>query len=238
MAVYLGSNEVDILGGQTTSVTVSSLNVTSNGTYTAPSGTAYSPVSVAVSPNLTTKSITQNGTYAASSDSVDGYSSVSVNVAGSSFTKIYENTYTINTTSTTSTVTAYISIDNLTSLVPNIYTNNLGIYIRIRDQAGKRNGYFYGTDTFCTRTDYQGEGGAYQYFGMPIGYSYVSGTGTSPYYVAFAGGGVYPADIYLYPSANNMMYIDIYQQYKNFTINGTFKVEVFVFTSPEGGNIY
>lgn len=82
MAVYLGSNEVDILGGQTTSVTVNSLNVTSNGTYTAPSGTAYSPVSVAVSPNLITKSITQNGTYAASSDSADGYSSVTVNVGG------------------------------------------------------------------------------------------------------------------------------------------------------------
>lgn len=84
MAVYLGSNEVDILGGQTTSVTVNSLNVTSNGTYTAPSGMAYSPVSVTVSPNLTTKSITQNGTYTASSDSADGYSSVTVNVSGGS----------------------------------------------------------------------------------------------------------------------------------------------------------
>lgn len=95
MAVYLGSNEVDILGGQTTSVTVNSLNVTSNGTYTAPSGMAYSPVSVTVSPNLTTKSITQNGTYNASSDNATGYSSVSVNVQGS-------GNFEVKTTSVTS----------------------------------------------------------------------------------------------------------------------------------------
>ena len=36
------------------------------------------------SPTLTTKSITANGTYNASSDNADGYSSVTVNVSGSS----------------------------------------------------------------------------------------------------------------------------------------------------------
>lgn len=57
------------------------LTVNENGTYTAPSGTAYSPVVVAVSPNVGTKTITQDGTYTASSDNLDGYSSVVVDTA-------------------------------------------------------------------------------------------------------------------------------------------------------------
>lgn len=66
--------------GSGTSITVESLSVTDNGVYTAPSGKAYSPVSVDVQPTLGTKSITTNGTYTASSDNLDGYSSVTVNI--------------------------------------------------------------------------------------------------------------------------------------------------------------
>ncbi|MBR4544311.1 MAG: hypothetical protein IKO53_08920 [Lachnospiraceae bacterium] len=63
-------------GGE--SITVTALNVTENDIYTAPSGTAYSPVTVSVSPNVGTKSIIDNGTYTASTDNLDGYSSVTV----------------------------------------------------------------------------------------------------------------------------------------------------------------
>lgn len=52
MAIYLGNNTVGTNAIFTTgsggSVNVSALNVTENGTYTAPAGNAYSPVSVAV----------------------------------------------------------------------------------------------------------------------------------------------------------------------------------------------
>lgn len=66
---------------------LASLSVTSNGTYTAPSDTAYNEVTVNVpaggtAPTLVTKTITENGTYNASSDNADGYSSVTVSVAG------------------------------------------------------------------------------------------------------------------------------------------------------------
>ena len=67
-------------GGGGGDITVESLSVTDNGTYTAPSGKAYSPVSVDVQPTLGTKSVTTNGTYTASSDNLDGYSSVTVDV--------------------------------------------------------------------------------------------------------------------------------------------------------------
>jgi hypothetical protein len=64
-------------GGDETEVV--SLTATENKTYTAPTGTAYSPVTVNVPANVGTKTITANGTYTASSDNLDGYSSVDVN---------------------------------------------------------------------------------------------------------------------------------------------------------------
>ena len=133
MAVYLGSNEVDILGGQTTSVTVSSLNVTSNGTYTAPSGTAYSPVSVSVSPNLTTKSITQNGTYAASSDSADGYSSVSVNVSGG--------------TLKTATATSQIGTNSSSLTFSNLSNEPSLFFLKLRSSLNSNNSYVTYSDS-------------------------------------------------------------------------------------------
>lgn len=63
------------------SVTVEALTATENKTYTAPSGKAYSPVTVNVpGPTLGTKTVAANGTYSASNDNLDGYSSVTVNI--------------------------------------------------------------------------------------------------------------------------------------------------------------
>lgn len=67
-------------GGGGGDITLTTLNVSANGTTNAPSGTAYNKVIAAVNPTLTTKTITANGSYAASSDNADGYSSVTVNV--------------------------------------------------------------------------------------------------------------------------------------------------------------
>lgn len=64
---------------------ISSLEVTKNGTYTAPEGVdGYSPVTVRVPINLMAeKEITENGLYFASTDGYDGYLTVDVNVASS-----------------------------------------------------------------------------------------------------------------------------------------------------------
>ena len=70
-------------GGGGGEITVEGLNVEENGTYTAPSGKAYSPVVVNLP--LGEKSITANGEYLASADDLKGFSKVTVNVAG--FTK-------------------------------------------------------------------------------------------------------------------------------------------------------
>ena len=66
------------------SVTVEPLTANQNGVYTAPEGTAYSPVTVDVDvpePVITPLSVNENGTYNAPTG-VDGYSPVTVSVSG------------------------------------------------------------------------------------------------------------------------------------------------------------
>ena len=68
------------IDGGGSDITIESLSITDNGTYTAPENTAYTPITVDVQPDLGTKAISANGTYTASSDELDGYSSVTVDV--------------------------------------------------------------------------------------------------------------------------------------------------------------
>lgn len=57
---------------------VEELTVTENGTYTGTDGVTYNPVNVNLP--LGSKSVTANGTYTASDDSLQGYSSVTVDI--------------------------------------------------------------------------------------------------------------------------------------------------------------
>lgn len=85
MAIYLGNLKVNATAGTTGSggsgTTVEALNVTSNGTYSAPTGTAYSPVTVSV-PTLSASAITltENGVYSAPTGYA--YSPITVSVSG------------------------------------------------------------------------------------------------------------------------------------------------------------
>lgn len=66
-------------------ITVTELNVTENGTYTAPADSAYNPVNVEVpapAPNLEDITITENGTYQASEE-YDGIGTATVNITPS-----------------------------------------------------------------------------------------------------------------------------------------------------------
>lgn len=75
-------------GGGGGDVIVESLTATENKTYTAPSGKAYSPVTVNVpEKTLGAKTITATGTYTASADNLDGYSSVTVAITD--FREVY-----------------------------------------------------------------------------------------------------------------------------------------------------
>ena len=78
------------LAGQTT------LNVSENGTYDTTSKNVTVVDIQVTPPALDTKSITENGTYDASSDNLDGYSQVTVNVAGASIDAADEGKVVIN----------------------------------------------------------------------------------------------------------------------------------------------
>lgn len=98
----------------TTPITVEPLSVTQNGTYTAPTGKAYSPVTVDVS---------------------GGEGSSSYELVGS-------DEVTISTSSTT--LAYYLDITPTKS----VHTADKIVYVKVRDKAGMRAGYAYGSDTF------------------------------------------------------------------------------------------
>lgn len=58
------------------------------------------------------------------------------------YTKLYETDVECSTTSTSATSVKVMAVGT------KVWTNKKLIYVRVRDKAGKRNGYFYGTDNF------------------------------------------------------------------------------------------
>lgn len=78
------ADAIDDIGGGSTPTGTKQINISANGTTTEDvTNYASARITVAVpGASLGTKSITENGTYSASSDSLDGYSSVTVNVSG------------------------------------------------------------------------------------------------------------------------------------------------------------
>ena len=182
------------------------------------------------SATLITKSITANGTYNASDDSADGYSSVTVNVpssGSSAWTKVAETSYQVSTTSTSAATVATWATGH-----SELWTTDKWVYVRIRDTAGKRTGYFYGCDNF---------------FLAPF-----SGTSTSlgvRFYERYTSGGIYTfspqsgsngygvfADI-LY-SDGRVRIRSRYSSSNSLTIDGTYKVEVYLLDPPTGAPIF
>ena len=103
---------VKLVGTNPGGATVEPLSVTVNGTYTAPTGTAYSPVTVNVS------------------------------AGNSPYTLLDSSEFSVSTTSGSDVSVGTITMGN------SLYTASAIIYVKVRDKAGKRKGYFYGTDTF------------------------------------------------------------------------------------------
>ena len=182
------------------------------------------------SATLITKTITANGTYSASDDSADGYSEVTVNVpssAASSWTKVAETSYQVSTTSTSTIDVATITCSQ------SIWTAEKIVYVKVRDTEGKRSGYFYGTDTFIINMSGNKQNIVYSDMARWIwrygGYSYSlrQSTATTVYGVA-AGGSISSSSPY------NIIIQARYSSSYSGTINGTYKVEVYLL-DPAGG---
>lgn len=144
----------------------------------------------------------------------------------SSWTKLGEATYNVNTTSTSAASVGTIQCGSAAS------TANKIIYVRVRDTAGPRLGYFLGSDTFfinvnkannSTRTYSTGARIILRYSTSGVYGETTTGTST--------GYGVYGQ------SVSNGGGVAIYRRYNSnnsLTINGTYKVEVYALDWPDG----
>lgn len=243
--VYINTRELsyDIIynsGGTLTAISPSSyyetLNVTANGTY-APS-TDYSiinTVNVNVpSTTISPLSVTANGTYTAPSGTA--YSPVTVNVSGggggaSSWTKVAETSYQVNTTSTNA-----ITVATWATGHSELWTSDKIVYVRVRDTAGKRAGYFYGTDNFFFNIYPKNNSATSETTdGIIRAIWRVSSDGNSGYVFRYGYGttgyGVYSGPFY---SDGRIAIRARYNGTYSLTINGTYKVEVYLL-DPAGG---
>lgn len=191
------------------SVTPSVTNTTGYITGSTISGTA---VTVDVTElESGTKSITENGTGI----SVSGYSAVDVSVSGSSYEYITSENVTVNTSSTTDTL-----VTTIQSGIAKV--SDKLIYVKIRDNAGIRSGYFYGTDNFFSMDE--------------DGYSTSRNFVAIEYYANSSGAVKTAANkygVYAY-SASNTGDIEIYSRFRSSfgTIDGTYSVSIYVLSHP------
>lgn len=186
---------------------------------------------VTSSATLVTKTIITNGTYNASSDNADGYSSVTVNVpsgGSSSWTKVAETTYQVSTTSTSAATVATWATGH-----SELWTSDKIVYVRVRDTAGKRTSYFYGSDTFFINHGMANGTSASSYANGMRQIFYVNPDGDYGTYASSgtAGYGVYPDIFY---SDGRIRIRRRYNTNYSLTINGTYKVEVYLL-DPAGG---
>ena len=214
---------------------VGQLNVTANGTYNPTYPNLFNEVTVNVpSTTISPLSVTANGTYTAPSGTA--YSPVTVNVSGgggaSSWTKVCETSYQVNTTSASSATVATWATGH-----SEIWTSDKIVYVRIRDTAGKRAGYFYGTDNFFINP--------YPKNGATISSSttaarYIHRCETNEQYAAYSlgasnGYGVYLRTVY---SDGRIIIGARYSSAYSLTIDGTYSVEVYLLDPPTGAPIF
>lgn len=209
------------------SITPSVTNSTGYITGSTKTGTA---VSVSASELVSgSQTLTENDTY-----DVTNLASVVVNVASSAssgWTKVAETSYSISTTGTSAATHATWSTGH-----SELWTGNKWIYVRIRDTAGKRDGYFYGSDQFFyNMTLANGSSGSSITTALRL-YTRCSGsTLTATATSGTSGYGVYADTLY---SDGRIRIRKRYNSSSSLTINGTFKVEVYLLDPADSTQIF
>lgn len=151
----------------------------------------------------------------------------------SSWTKVAETSYQISTSSTATTVFATWETGH-----SELWTSDKWVYVRIRDTAGKRNAYFYGTDAFMTNvypvnsgsTTSNSSGIIYGTLSVDANgnYTFRHGNSSTVY-------GVYPSRVY--PNGDIAISTRYNSSYTR-TINGTYSVAVYLLDPPTGSPIF
>ena len=145
----------------------------------------------------------------------------------SAWTKVAETSYQVSTTKTSAATVATWETGH-----SELWTDEKFVYVRIRDTAGKRAGYFYGSDQFflytgtATSTTVSGR--------LNIRYS-SDGTYSTSATSGLTGYGVYADTLY---SDGRIRIRQHYNSGNSLTIDGTYKVEVYLLDPPTGAPIF
>lgn len=143
------------------------------------------------------------------------------NVPGSSWKLLGKTTLTVSTTSTSAATAGSITL-------PQAWTKSKIIYVRIRGQAGKRAGYFYGHDTYFTNLNIANGSTSSLSTAARMIYAYTSDGNWYEYSSSY---GVYGYSI---SSAGVVTIRRRYNSTYSLTINDTFDVEVWALDFPDG----
>ncbi len=156
----------------------------------------------------------------------DGTQTTGTGSGSSSWKLLGSTNVTVNSTSTSAASAGTINIGS------EVVNKSKIIYVRVRDKAGKRAGYFLGSDAFFI--NYQkanNSTSALTYAGRLIHrYS------TSSQYGTYVGSTSTGYGVYGY-SITNAGVVNIYRRYNSnysLTINGTYHVEVYALDYPDG----
>ncbi len=131
------------------------------------------------------------------------------------------------------TSTAAIPATTL-SIGPAAWTSKKIIYVRVRDKAGKRAGYFYGSDAFFVNL-YAARGATSNYTGSLKITHYCSDVSVWSQNVGTTGYGVFGYSI----TPDGV--VNIYKRYNSTnsrTIDGTYVIEVYALDYPDGISPY
>ncbi|WP_298535682.1 hypothetical protein [uncultured Methanobrevibacter sp.] len=152
---------------------------------------------------------------------------------GSSWTKVAETSYQVSTTST-----SVSTVETFKTGHSEIWTSDKILYIRIRDTAGKRNGYFYGSDNFYINTNAANSSTSNLTQGIrAIILCKTDGTYSTNNTMigGSVGYGVYTDTIY---SDGRIRVRSKYSSSYSLTVDGTYKVEVYLLDMPTGAPIF
>lgn len=177
---------------------------------------------------LIAAAITDKGVTTAATDS---FSTMATNIAaipsggGSSYAKIASQDFTVNTTSTSAASVGTMSLGSTAWTAAKI------IYVRIRDKAGARNGYFVGSDNYIF--NYIAANGATT--SQVVAARQVYNKNTSG--VWGSSGSTYGVYVNGIDSDGTLTISARYNSSSSRTINGTYNVTVYALDyAPEQGN--
>lgn len=178
-----------------------------------------------------TISITENGTV-----DVTDYASALVNVSGgggsggSNWTLLASQEFTVSTSSTSNA-----SVGNIQLTLSDYNDPNTVLWVHVRDTAGKRSGYFYGSDAIFIPYNLA-SGSTSAITTRPI--MLFRASSATAYAAAASAYGVYAYRLYYTSSAH---YVQIYSRYNSSstgTINGTYKCDVYKLTMADGMKLF